>query len=187
MALIFRADTFRGLRKCPRGDQFWGFELLNDGYLQQAETTDHFRCRTGVASPIRALKLRDTNEIRHSDQVSSRRRNCRSEHSGGTCDADDVATCQVSVDILASLVWHSVKAVLFQTQISRTKHGYYTEDPPLPEVSFILCPQVEAHLTLIKQQARILFEGCSSQSAFVSSVSNAFVSTFWHETKQDAG
>lgn len=132
MALIFRADTFRGLRKCPRGDQFWGFELLNDGYLLQAETTDHFRCRTGVASPIRALKLRDTNEIRHSDQVSSRRRNCRSEHSGGTCDADDVATCRVSVDILASLVWHSVKAVLFQTQISRTKHGYYTEDPPSP-------------------------------------------------------
>lgn len=126
MALIFPADTFMRLRNI----QCWGFELLNDGYLQQAETTDRFRRRTGETPTIRALKVQDKNEIRHSDQISSRRKNCRSVRPGGTCDAGNMASCRVSVGILASLVWHAVKAVSFQTQISRTKHGYYTEDPP---------------------------------------------------------
>lgn len=40
-------------------------------------------------------------------------------------------SCWASVIILASLVWHSVRAVCSQTQISRKKHRHYTEPSSL--------------------------------------------------------
>lgn len=87
--------------------------ILDWGY--QIKTTDPSRCRTGVTPPIRALKVWDMNQIRHSDQINP----CRKIVPQFTEEESVMVAiwhfAEYSFDILASLVWHSVRAVYSQT------------------------------------------------------------------------
>lgn len=142
---------------------FWGLKLLNDSTFEGVIGNKPKRLTHSGVGQVWHLLLEcsgcgDMNEIRHPDQINPCRKIVTQQG-----PVMLVIWHPVSVDILASLVWRSVRAVYSQTQISRTKHRHYAEAPLRSTLSCVL--NLEAHLSqvcfslIIQQQPLILFKG----------------------------